>query len=87
VAVYRKKYAVWRMELSEPMYVLLRGLVSGKSVLEAIRAAARVWRGAAAELETSIFAWFQEWAAEGIFSAVDLRGRGKAGAAGTRQGA
>jgi hypothetical protein len=95
VAVYRKKYAVWRMDLTEPMYVLLSALASGKTILDAIRAASRVWGSNPGRLEKSISAWFAEWVREGLFSAVVLGGRGsgraswkgKAGAARARNGA
>jgi hypothetical protein len=83
VVVYRKKYAVWRWDLSGPQFVLLRALLDGKTMLEAIGAAAQIWRGGDEELETGIFRWFQEFVYEEIFSAVEdvelprRKGRGK----------
>ena len=83
VIVYRKKYALWRWELPEPQFVLLRSLVGGKTILEAIADAAQVWRGSDEDLEASIFRWFQELVYEELFSAVEdvelpsAKGRGQ----------
>lgn len=70
VAVYRKNYKVWRMELSEPMFVLLSALQKGKRLREALFFCSKVWKGKAEELERSVFQWFAEWSGEGFFSEI-----------------
>jgi hypothetical protein len=71
MVIYRKSYAVWRMELPEPMFALLAALSRKKTLLAAIRAAARVHRGSEAELERGVYRWFQEAVHEGLFSAIE----------------
>jgi hypothetical protein len=73
VAVYRKDFQVWRMDLSEPMFVALSALAKGKTIPAAIKAASRVFDGSREELEVSVFRWFADWRNEGLFQAVVVR--------------
>jgi hypothetical protein len=71
VAVYRKDYVVWRMELTQPMHAVLSALAEHKTLREAIEAGAKVFRGSAEELQSQIFGWFAEWVGEGFFAAIE----------------
>jgi hypothetical protein len=71
VAVYRKDYVVWRMELTQPMHAVLSAFTEQKTLHEAIEAGARAFRGTPQELEGQISGWFAEWVGEGFFSAIE----------------
>jgi hypothetical protein len=71
VAVYRKEYVVWRMELTPPMYAVLAALAEHKTLHESIEAGASAFRGTREELEGQISGWFAEWVGEGFFSAIE----------------
>ena len=66
----RRRYVVRHYELSPPAYQLLRALLAGQTVGEAIGRAAQVagpdLDGFAANLRT----WFRDWTAEGFFRAL-----------------
>jgi len=70
VAIYRKDDVLWRMDLTQPMYEVLRALREGASLRAAIEAGARVFAGTPAEMQAQVFGWFAEWVGEGFFSAV-----------------
>jgi hypothetical protein len=71
LAVTRRRYVVRHYELSPPAYQLLRALLAGQSVGEAIERAAEAaghdLDGFGGKLRT----WFHDWAAEGFFRAVE----------------
>lgn len=69
VAVFRQRYAVYRRELARPAFRLLSDLSAGLPVGEAI-AAALGRRGAPAE--DALTRWFREWAADGLFTRIEL---------------
>jgi hypothetical protein len=69
VAVFRQSYAVYRRELSRPAFRLLSDLCAGVPVGRALAAAGK--RRAAPGPET-LFRWFQGWATDGIFRAVEV---------------
>ncbi|RMD99816.1 MAG: DUF2063 domain-containing protein [Deltaproteobacteria bacterium] len=71
VAVYRKAYQVWRMDLSRCHYEILRSIAGGAPFGEAIAHALQEDRGDPAQLEKEIFRGFQEWSQEGFFCAVE----------------
>ncbi|MEZ5354000.1 MAG: DNA-binding domain-containing protein, partial [Bryobacteraceae bacterium] len=62
IAVVRRDYAVNWMELTQPGYKLLAGLIAGRTLGEAIG------RRSPAMLAE----WFREWASAGIFASVEL---------------
>jgi hypothetical protein len=71
LAVTRRRYVVRHFELSRPAYELLHALLAGEPVGVAI---SRVAEAAGPDLErlaTNLQAWFQDWAREGFFSAVE----------------
>lgn len=71
VAVYRKDFVVWRMDLSEPMYAALSALHGGATLQDALVASAGVFDGPVEELVQHVRGWFAEWTAEGFFAAVE----------------
>ena len=76
VAVFRQSYAVYRRELARPAFRLLSDLASGIPLGEAL-AAALARRGAPGE--DALTRWFREWAADGLFTRIELpRGGGDA---------
>lgn len=76
VLVFRRGYAVYRRELDRGAFGLLADLASGQPLGAAVSRARR--RRAAPDPDT-LFAWFREWAAEGLFTRLE-RGRPDAGA-------
>jgi hypothetical protein len=71
VAIYRKDYVVWRMELTQPMHAALSAFAERKTLHAAIEAGARMFRGTPQELEGQISGWFAEWVGEGLFSSIE----------------
>jgi hypothetical protein len=70
IAVYRRDYVVYRLELSRPAHDLLADLAAGTPLGEAIgRALKRGSKRAPSEHE--LFRWFREWVSVGVFQAVD----------------
>jgi hypothetical protein len=70
VAVYRKNFDVWRLDLGRPAYELLHALAKGKPFGKAVAASARRLQGNAGE---QLFRWLRNWVAEGMFQSVELR--------------
>jgi Putative DNA-binding domain len=71
LAVTRQRYVVRHYELSPPAYQLLRALLAGQTVGEAI---GQVARAAGPDLDrcaANLRAWFRDWAAEGFFRALE----------------
>jgi hypothetical protein len=70
IAVYRKEFVVWRLDLTKAAHAALSALHRGRTVGQAVAAAAEVWTGKPAELSLQIRRWFGEWATEGFFARV-----------------
>jgi hypothetical protein len=71
VAVCRRDYGVFRLELTRPAYDLLTDLASGIALGPAIGAA--LGRGGKREpSETELFRWFRDWVSAGLFRAVEI---------------
>jgi len=69
-AVSRKEFQVRRLDLKEPAHAALSALHRGRTVSQAVAAAARVWPGRPDDLPPQIRRWFGEWVSEGFFSKV-----------------
>jgi hypothetical protein len=72
LAVTRRRYVVRHYELSPPAYQLLRALLAGASLGQAI---SRVVETAGPDLDRlpeDLSTWFHDWAAEGFFRGVKL---------------
>jgi hypothetical protein len=70
VAVYRKDWTVWRMDLDRLQFELLSALCRGRTLSQALAAAARGHRGSQAELAQRVQAACASFVSEGFFSAV-----------------
>ncbi len=71
VAIYRRNFAVYRLDLTRPAHDLLRDLVEGTTVGEAVILALRR-DGRRAPSEEELFRWFREWVSGGIFQSVEV---------------
>jgi len=70
VAVYRRDYAVYRLELSRAAHDLLADLVGGRPLGESVERAVREG-GRRAPSEHELFRWFREWVSGGVFRRVE----------------
>lgn len=71
VAVYRRDYAGYRLELSRAAHDLLADLVAGRPLGEALARAARAGARRAPS-EHELFRWFREWVSGGVFADVAM---------------
>lgn len=69
IAVYRKNYEVWRLDLSKPAHDFLAALVKGRPFGRAVATAARGLQGSAGD---QLFRWLRDWVAEGFFQGILL---------------
>jgi Putative DNA-binding domain len=66
--VYRSGPTVWRMDLTEPMVVVLSSLVAGDPLGSALsRAEASLAGVPEAEVVARVTTWFREWVGHGLF--------------------
>ena len=68
VALYRRDYSVLRLELSRPEYELLRAIVDGAPLGEALTTAAA---SKSPRQQAKVFRWFRTWISEGLFTAIE----------------
>jgi hypothetical protein len=73
LAVWRRNDGMYRLELARPAHDLLADLVKGRPLGKAIAAALRRG-GRHAPSEDDLFRWFRQWAAGGMFRAVEAAG-------------
>jgi hypothetical protein len=71
VAVYRRDYSVYRLQLSRPAHALLADLAAGQALGAAIAAALTRPTRPRPEPD-ALFRWFREWVSEGLFQSVEL---------------
>jgi hypothetical protein len=71
VVVFRREYAVYRREVGGAAFRLLSDLAAGRTVGRSVAAALR--RRDAPDA-AALASWFREWAADGLFSAVEPAG-------------
>jgi hypothetical protein len=72
LALFRRHYTTWRLELSRPAFDLLGALTSGQSLGEVVQSFGSGKRARFTEAE--LFRWLREWVAEGMFQGVDFSG-------------
>ncbi|MCJ7755270.1 MAG: DNA-binding domain-containing protein, partial [Thermoanaerobaculales bacterium] len=70
VAIYRRDYSVLRLELSRAEHDLLRDLVGGAPLGDALATAAAAQKSA--RQQQKIFQWFRTWISEGLFSDIEI---------------
>jgi len=68
VALYRRDYSVLRLELSRAEYDLLRAIVDGAPLGEALTTAAA---SKSQRQQAKVFRWFRTWISEGLFTAIE----------------
>ena len=69
VLLTRREYVVRRRSLSSDQYQLLRALVAGQSVVDALRSAYPT-ASAPAQLEQELSNWFSIWSSAGCFMGI-----------------
>lgn len=69
VVIHRRQYSVLRLELSRPEHDLLRMLVDGASLGDALANALAA--KTSARQQARVFRWFRAWIRDGLFSAID----------------
>lgn len=69
VVIYRRDFSVLRLELSRAEHDLLRDLVDGVPLGNALSTAAAAQKSA--RQQQKIFRWFRTWISEGLFSAIE----------------
>jgi hypothetical protein len=69
LAVYRKRYEVWRLDLSRPAFTFLRALAKGRPFGKAVAESARSLQGDAGG---QLFRWLRDWVGEGMFEGIEL---------------
>ncbi len=74
VLVYRPKYSMRREPMSRDAYTLLKEILSGKTLEEAVESSIEQGIGSK-RLEQKLFDWFKDWVSSGIFSTLEYRGR------------
>ena len=68
VALYRRDYSVLRLELSRAEYDLLKAIVEGAPLGEALATAAA---SKSQRQQAKVFRWFRTWVSEGLFTAIE----------------
>ncbi len=68
VAVWRKRYEVWRLELTKPAHDFLAALAKGRPFGRAVAVAVRGLQGNAGD---QLFRWLRDWVAEGMFQGIE----------------
>ena len=76
VVVVRRDYSVFRFDVTEAAFLVLRDLHEGRTIGEVVkRAMSR--RGARKAGESDFSGWFRRWTSEGVFSGVKVPGSRK----------
>jgi hypothetical protein len=68
VALYRRDYSVLRLELSRAEHDLLRLIVDGAPLGEAL---ANATASKSPKQQAKVFRWFRAWISEGLFTAIE----------------
>jgi len=68
VALYRRDYSVLRLELSRAEHDLLRAIVDGARLGEALATASAP---RSQRQQAKVFRWFRNWVSEGLFTAIE----------------
>ncbi|MBI4866394.1 MAG: hypothetical protein HY816_05540 [Candidatus Wallbacteria bacterium] len=71
VAMRRKSYVVWQMNISQVQRQIMLLLADGMDLVTALSKLARF--SEAESLTANIRAWFKDWIEEGLFRGVEVR--------------
>ncbi len=71
VAVYRRDYSVYRLDLSREAHDLLGALAAGCLLGDAVASVAS-GKGRRRPRPEDLFRWFRQWVAAGVFQAVEV---------------
>ncbi len=72
IAVYRKNYRVWRVDLDAQRFTLLAALQQGESLGSALDLCASLPEADPADLMDAVSVWFREWTSEGLFCGAQM---------------
>ena len=72
IAVYRRDYVVYRLDLTRAAHDLLADLAGGTPLGDAIGKALKTG-GRRAPSEHELFRWFRQWVSVGVFQSVETR--------------
>jgi len=72
IAVYRRDYVVYRLDLTRAAHDLLADLAGGTPLGDAIGKALKAG-GKRAPSEHELFRWFRQWVSVGVFQSVETR--------------
>jgi hypothetical protein len=78
LAVTRRKYVVRHVALTRPEYTLLKSLVEGATIFEAIRIVTEDQELDVEDLASRLREWFHDWARSGFFLRVEFGEQGVA---------
>jgi len=70
VTFYRRDYSTLRLELTRAEHDMLRALIGGTPLGEALATAASTQKSS--RQRAQIFRWFRTWLAEGLFTAIEV---------------
>jgi hypothetical protein len=70
LAIYRRDFTVYRLDMTRPAYDLLADLANGTSLGAAIGKAMKAG-GRRAPSEHELFRWFRQWVSVGVFQSVE----------------
>lgn len=71
VAIHRRSFSLYRLDLTRPAHDLLADLVAGRALGDAIETAL-TRRGRRRPSSDELFRWFRDWVSGGIFRSVSL---------------
>jgi hypothetical protein len=69
--VYRRSFQVFRRDQTPEQFKLLTALARGQTLAQAVRSSISGRDGNADRLAATLGAWFREWAAAGVFCAIE----------------
>jgi len=69
VALYRRDFSVLRLELNRAEHDLLRAIIGGTPLGEALAVAAS--KTTSSRQQAKIYKWFRTWISEGLFTAIE----------------
>jgi hypothetical protein len=75
--VYRRGFQVFRRDQAPGQFRLLAALARGRTLAEAVSGSVSSRCGKAEALAATLGSWFREWAAAGIFCAIERKGSGR----------